>query len=105
MVTWRDRVALSCSVCDQHTPGVFLPVLTCAGYGLLFRLRKVPIWTSEGRPLIGGVPGDDACSARAGFFRLFISWASACFDVYSSLFHSLPFFGSCFKLGFPWLSG
>jgi hypothetical protein len=75
MVTWRDRVALSCSVCDQHTPGVFLPVLTCAGYGLLFRLRKVPIWTSEGRPLIGGVPGDDACSARAGFFRLFISCA------------------------------
>jgi len=67
MVTWRDRVALSCSAHDQHTPGVFLPALARVGYGLFFRLRKVLIWTYEGRSLMGGVPGDDVCSARAGF--------------------------------------
>jgi len=52
MVTRRDRVAHSCSARDQHKPGVFLPALAYTGYGLLFRLRKVPIWTSEDRPLI-----------------------------------------------------
>jgi hypothetical protein len=35
-------------------PGVFLLVLACVGYGLLYRLRKVPIWTSEGRLTLGG---------------------------------------------------
>jgi hypothetical protein len=56
MVTRRDRVARSCSARDQHMPGVFLPALARVGYGLLFWLRKVPIWTSEGRLTLGGFP-------------------------------------------------
>jgi len=74
MVTWRDRVALSCSARDQHTPGVFLPALARAGYGLFFRLRKVPIWTSEGRPLMGGSRRRRVLCTH-WFFRLFVSCA------------------------------
>jgi hypothetical protein len=73
MVTWRDRVARSCSARDQHRPRVFLPTLACADYDLLFRLHKVPIWTFEGRRLsMGGVPREGVCSARAGFFSVLV---------------------------------
>jgi hypothetical protein len=56
MVTWRDCVALSYAARDLHTPGVFLPALARAGYGLFFQLRKMPIWTSDGRPSMGRFP-------------------------------------------------
>jgi hypothetical protein len=97
----------SCSARDQHMPGVFLSTLARMGYGLLFRLRKVPIWTSEGRLTFGGFPEkacEGVCSTRAGFrrffffFFFFFFFSGACILGFSSylmyiliLFHSLPF--------------
>jgi hypothetical protein len=68
------RVALSWSARDQHTPGVFHPAPERAGYGLLFRLRMVLIWTSEGRPLLGGSRRRRVFRTR-WFLRLFVSCA------------------------------
>lgn len=70
------RAALSWSARDQHTSGVFHPAPARAGYGLIFRLRNVLIWTSEGRPLLGGSRRRRVFCTR-WFLRLFVS--CACF--------------------------
>jgi hypothetical protein len=55
---------------------------------------------------MGGAPGEVECSVRVGFSGglFFLAWLPELLlvvVVYSSLFHSLPVSGSCFKLGFP----
>jgi len=75
MVTWRNRVALSCTALDLHAPGVFLPALARAGYGLFLRLRKVSIWIFDGRPLMGRFP-ERCVSCTRWLFRPFVSCAS-----------------------------